>query len=483
MTNFQEISCMLCLQTVQTITVKGFEVIDNANRDILDVLLLKLEFDSESKEVICNTCRRKLSAALEFKTKCLNTNNIIMSYVDRETMLQLDIREVYLKEKRSELVNISCSQKICRLCMQPVKSEFMCIHEEELETIQKLAPEVNVTIVKDPIVCMPCFDSLCTHNSFLKNCLEIQEKIRCILNRTATECQIDTLPSDLFVKSEYLDEEMSIKVESVDIKSEDEERSDTLLQGSDIGPFMKNNCKDAEENGPENKCNTKTEHEAQVLYKSDICIYQTASKSCLAASCARHENNSEVHKCESCEYETENKKLLQRHRLSHKDPSEIRTHQCESCNYETKYRSNFVRRQVKHKARLYKCNFCDFETEWKTRFTSHYIQHKHANNDECVDKTKDNTLPCKDTSQPLIYKCDGCIYESKDKILFAEHQLIHKDPSQVQLHRCSDCNYETKYRSYIKRHKLKHKDPSQVQMYRCNDCDYETKYSSSNVQV
>ncbi|XP_023312335.1 uncharacterized protein LOC111692523 [Anoplophora glabripennis] len=233
MTNVKETSCRLCLKNI---TNKSFEVINNIIRDILDGLLLKLKLDSGSKEVICSACRRKLNTALEFKSTCLNTNNTIIPYVDNEKMLRLDLREVYMQEKKSELV---CSQKICRLCMHPIKSEFRCIREEELETIQKLTPEMNVNIIKDPVVCNPCFDTLCTHNSFLKDCLEVEEKINSIFDSSATETQIDKSPLDLFIKTEDLDKEfdinemgMSIKAECVDIKSEDEEgRGAAALHG------------------------------------------------------------------------------------------------------------------------------------------------------------------------------------------------------------------------------------------------------------
>ncbi|XP_023311255.1 uncharacterized protein LOC108911971 [Anoplophora glabripennis] len=159
---------------------------------------------------------------------CLNTDNTIIPYVDSQKMLQLDLRQVYLQEKKSALV---CSQKICRLCIHLVESEYRCIGDGELEAIEKLAPEMLINIVKDPVICKPCFESLCTHNSFLKDCLELKEKIKYIFDSSATGSQIDTSPLDLFVKTENLDKEldineteMSIKSESIDIKSEDEER-------------------------------------------------------------------------------------------------------------------------------------------------------------------------------------------------------------------------------------------------------------------
>ncbi|XP_023312414.1 uncharacterized protein LOC108904321, partial [Anoplophora glabripennis] len=304
MSGVQETLCELCLKTV---TVNGFEVIDNVTRDILDVLLLKLKFDSEGKEVICNVCRRKLNAAFEFKATCLKTDYAIIPYVDCEKMLQLDIKDVYTKEKTNESMDISDGQKICRLCMEPVESEYRCICGEELEAIEKLAPEMNINIIKDPVVCKECFDSVCTHNSFLKNCWEVQEKITGIFNNAATESQIDTSPSDLFVKTENEDKEfninemeMSIKAESIDIKSEDEEGSDSTLQTSDSESFEKSVLRDAEEdeckheNISINECNTKVKQDDKVFYKCDKRIYKTGSKSHFIS------HRAEAYKCEWC---------------------------------------------------------------------------------------------------------------------------------------------------------------------------------------
>ncbi|XP_023312400.1 zinc finger protein 415-like [Anoplophora glabripennis] len=383
MADVKETSCSLCLKNI---TDESFEVVDNIIRDNLDVLLLKLKFDSESKQVICNVCRRKLSKASEFKTTCLNTDNTIMLYVDNEKMLQLDLREVYMQEKKSELVY---SQKICRLCMHPVESGFRCIRELELEAIEKLVPEMNINIVKDPVVCKPCFDSLCTHNSFLKDCSEVEEKIISIFGSSATGNQIDTSPLDLFVKTENLDKEfdinemeMSIKAEYVDIKSEDEERSDMPLESSNVVPFEESDCKYEEEDGckHENASEVKTKQEGKVSYKCNKCIYKTESGICFTAHCARHDNDLEAYKCESCDYKTENEKLLQSHLMKHKDPLQIPIYKCTDCDYESKYKSHIKQHQLKHKdpsqVQMYKCNDCDFETKYKLNMKTHQVKHK-----------------------------------------------------------------------------------------------------------
>ncbi|XP_023313002.1 zinc finger Y-chromosomal protein-like, partial [Anoplophora glabripennis] len=445
MTDVKETSCRLCLKNI---TDGTFEVMNDIFRDILHVLLLKLKFDDESKEVICNICRRKLNTALKFKSTCLNTDNTVIQYADSEKMLQLELREVYMQEKKSELV---CSRKICRLCMQPVEREFRCISEDELQAIEKLIPEMYINIIKDSVVCKPCFDSLCTHNSFLKDCSEVEEKIISIFDSSATESQIDTSPLDSLVKTENLDKEfdikemeMSIKTESIDIKSEDVERSDTPLQTYDIVPFEESDCKNKEEHGckHENGSEVKTRQDCKVLYKCDKCIYETESEIRFTG----YEKDLEAHECESCEYETANKKLLQKHLLKHKDSLQIQMYRCNDCDFNTRYTSHFKRHQLTHKhplkVQMYRCNDCEYKTKYKNAFQRHQLKHK-------------------DPSQVQMYKCNECDYKTKYNGHFKQHQLKHKDPSQVLTYMCIDCNYKTVYKRYLTQHQLKHKDPSQ----------------------
>lgn len=89
-----------------------------------------------------------------------------------------------------------------------------------------------MSIIKDPVLCKLCFHSLNTHNTFLKDCLEVDRSITDIFKSSASESRTDTCPSDLLVKHEYTgkesevkDEEMLIKTECIDIKSENEEET------------------------------------------------------------------------------------------------------------------------------------------------------------------------------------------------------------------------------------------------------------------
>lgn len=100
-------------------------------------------FRGENKQIICNACKRKLNAALEFKSMCVYTDNTIIPYASCGKMLRLDLREIYMKEKgNEEFMDSSYHHKICRLCMQLIKTEFRRIEEEELDAIRKLVPEM-----------------------------------------------------------------------------------------------------------------------------------------------------------------------------------------------------------------------------------------------------------------------------------------------------------------------------------------------------
>ncbi|XP_018564462.2 zinc finger protein 729-like [Anoplophora glabripennis] len=524
MTDVKETLCRLCFKNI---TDKSFEVINNIIGDILDVLLLKLKFDNKSNEVICNACKRRLDMALEFRSMCLSTDNTIMPYVDSEKMLQLDLREVYMRENRCELV---CSQKICRLCMHPVESEFRCIRKEELEAIEKLAPEMIINIIKDPILCKPCFDSLCTHNNFLKDCLEIEEEIKGIFDSRATESQIETLPSDVFVKTEDLDNgfdinemEMSIKAECVDIKTEDEETSDMLLQSSDNEPFEKTDCKNAEKEGykDENGSKVKTKQKRKLDLKevflqekkselSDNSCSQKICRLCMHPvesefRCIRKEELEAIEKltpeiiiniikdpivCKPCF------NSLCTHNAFLKDCLEVEEKikgifdsQTTESRVETTSSDVFVKIEdldnefdINEMEMSIKAECVHIKSEDEER-SDMLLQ---SSNNELFEKTdcehveregyKDENGSKMKTKQKhkVLYKCDKCTYKTGSESRFMSHCARHEnDPA---LYKCESCEYETGSKKSLQRHQLIHKDYSQAKMYKCNDCDYKAKY-------
>lgn len=70
---------------------------------------------------------------------CLDTENTIISHLEREKALQLDLMEVFLKEnEEKQPIDVSEEQNVCRLCMKLVKDEG----DIEIGVLEKLLPEM-----------------------------------------------------------------------------------------------------------------------------------------------------------------------------------------------------------------------------------------------------------------------------------------------------------------------------------------------------
>ncbi|XP_018577913.1 zinc finger Y-chromosomal protein 2-like [Anoplophora glabripennis] len=479
MASIKQTICRLCLATIPD---KNFKVVDEYTKAVLDIPLLKLKYEDGDKHVVCNLCYERLNAASEFKSTCLDTYNTIIPYVDCEKMSGLDLREIYMKENGKV---ISCDQKVCQLCMHLVTSEFRRVLEAELDVILKFVPELNTCIAKDPVICTLCFNSLYTHNVFLKDCsiisdkvggvwdsqiadggadlfiktenlreleLEVDGKIRGICDSSVGESQteINVLPSGLFIKTENLDKdydinemEMSVKTECVEIKSEEDEGRNYTLQPSFTDVIIKNSYNgDVEEKELQNQNPSVYKNN-----KSRFTAAQTKTKNSLSSR-MRHKNI----------------KGARKYKIKATHPLGRQTMKCNDCSYETIYRKNFVRHILRHKnvvqAPKYTCDMCNFKSMYKESLIRHQVSHK-------------------STSETHMYKCDVCDYESRYKKNLDSHQMTHKSRSEGPMYRCSVCDYESRYRKNIRYHELRHKDASQVQMFRCNDCDYITRYKNN----
>lgn len=90
---------------------------------------------------MCSTCSAKLKAALEFKATCLATGDTLYPYMDSEKELQVDLREIYMKENENKQRDLLCGQKICSLCMQLARDEFIDIRDH-FNAIHKFVPEI-----------------------------------------------------------------------------------------------------------------------------------------------------------------------------------------------------------------------------------------------------------------------------------------------------------------------------------------------------
>lgn len=85
-------------------------------------------------------------------------------------------------------------------------------------------------VIKDPIICKCCFDSLNTHNSFLNDCIELEKTTG---HKEVSQPDIQLLHRSVEVddiKTEVVEfEEMQIKSEYIGIKSEEKQRWERSL--------------------------------------------------------------------------------------------------------------------------------------------------------------------------------------------------------------------------------------------------------------
>ncbi|XP_018578236.1 zinc finger protein 142-like isoform X2 [Anoplophora glabripennis] len=463
---------------------------------------------------MCNACSLKVTEAFNFKTVCLYTNDTIIAYAhDDESGCSIDLREIYAKEtENTQSINTLKHHKVCRLCMQLITDKFISVHEMEVDMIEKFIPEINFNIVKDQVICRPCFDSFSAHSSFIKKCLELEEKIKSIHNADACDSLI-RMPSLV----------PYIKSEEIDIKSEVSEQEEELLETYSTTPKLehKETLQDNEYgNGPSNLSFHNLEHKEisetkknkhvpkghlrksekegsystnlhEVrTYMCDLCDFTTKYKDGLRIHQLRHADPSKIdmYECNLCEYKTRYKNILKRHHLTHVDPSEVQFYKCGLCDFKSKYKHSLSLHQLKHadasEMPMYTCDMCDFNSKYKNNLKFHQLIHTAEiyKCDSCDYITKHkhrfrlHKLRHTDAPNVRIYRCDLCDFLTKTKYRLERHHLKHTDFSKVQTYTCDFCNFQTKYKYSLKTHQLKHADPSKVRMYKCDSCDYKSKY-------
>ncbi|XP_018567548.1 zinc finger protein 569-like [Anoplophora glabripennis] len=337
MENFEEPHCRLCLKVISD---DQFEEIEEATRNMFGFLLLNLDFDNSNKHIICNDCSLQVREAYEFKSMCLYTDNTIIPHVDYETECSVDLREIYIKETEDkQLMNkLNVDHKVCRLCMQLTNSEFMSIHKLEVDMMEKYIPEINFSVVKDPIICKRCFVSFSTHSGFIQKCLKIKENVKSV-HGTKVTASLGWTPSlvspvkvEIKIKSElneqedefmeigstplkFEDEEMLIKSEPLDIKAEENDKESYIFP--DISP-----------------------HELE----------ETVEISEVDKSINQFEPDQipTIYICDKCNFQSKHKKSFIGHQIVHKDPSALHLYKWDLCHFESKYNESFKHHLAKH---------------------------------------------------------------------------------------------------------------------------------------
>ncbi|XP_018575873.1 zinc finger protein 729-like [Anoplophora glabripennis] len=491
MGNFGEQSCALCLSVLRD---GNFEEIHGVTKDILEVILPKLNFDSGTKQVICNVCSLEVLEAFKFKSTCLYTHNIIISYMDDGTGCSVDLREIYAKEKGIEqLIDTSDEHKVCRFCMRLISTEFISVQEANMDMIKTFIPEINFSVIKDPVTCRQCFDSFDVHSSFVRRCLEVEKGIEGIYRMvpSAQRSLVSRIKTEIEIKSEAIEHEEELsEAESARAKPGDK---DMRIKTEAIEIKMEENDDESDRSDSELK------HISQLEETKSSSMSHILKRKKAAAK--------EVHRCEKCDYKTVFRNHFANHQLVHEDPSKIKEHKCDICGYAAKKRCYLLRHLLSHKSPcevdMFKCIYCDYESKTKPYIRRHYIIHHGGNLLDPEENSKITQMlnlkyplpvqvlkcgrcpystlsevnfldhQCKPVEK-LYLKCDHCCYTTTSKNCLRAHQIVHKNPSNK--YKCHNCNYETRYKNHITRHLLKHKNPEQVQMRKCMYCSFESKY-------
>ncbi|XP_018577360.1 zinc finger protein 235-like isoform X2 [Anoplophora glabripennis] len=491
--NLNEPFCGLCLSTVRYTNCQKIDDIS----DILEIVLPDVNLKEIDKHFVCEVCSVKLFAAFNFKSICINTEDIIFPHINASKKSTVDLKEVYLKEKGSIQLNISEDQRICRLCFQLITSGFVSLNEVDVDIIDTYIPQVNISATSHPVICGPCFDSLRTHGSFLRNCLDAQEKYKSIDKRhyiktKEIEINLEDHCQNVQEKFNSADKPFYIKSEEIEIKvEEDNENSSSSYDldneinenkqryaSEDIGAITSEQILKYESGFNENFKTSMSVHNIQIG-NSETPEFQMNDKFKYGTN-TQQENPSKIqmYKCDLCDYTTKYSWTLQAHQCSaqlHKDsieeqmlmyykPLGIQMWKCDICTYETRYKTNLKAHILRHKggsdSQMYKCGACSFETSRKRYLNIHQLKHKNP-------------------SEFQRYKCDVCNYGTNSEKYIKRHQLLHKDSSKVQVYQCETCSFQTKRKRNLKMHQLRHKRLLKTQMYtmyKCDMCTYGTKY-------
>ncbi|KAJ8940199.1 hypothetical protein NQ318_010699 [Aromia moschata] len=86
--------CKLCLNVSNV-----FQVIDKITREILEVLLLKIDLSLKEDNVICEGCGDSIYTFFEFKSMCLDSKDCMAPFIRTMNGMEMDIVEMaYFKE-------------------------------------------------------------------------------------------------------------------------------------------------------------------------------------------------------------------------------------------------------------------------------------------------------------------------------------------------------------------------------------------------
>ncbi|KAJ8969904.1 hypothetical protein NQ317_009129 [Molorchus minor] len=500
--------------------------------------LLERNLAVSENPVICWNCAEIVWRAFSFKSRCISTEEIILSHAVAKDVTSLDMKWIYHMEMACEVTE---TINVCRFCMGYLEEgNYLCLEDIKCLSENKLRqflPEIEFNIVQ-PVVCMNCWELLENYFKFALTCASVEDKINKYCQQEGTNSNgfvnfRDVVKfscgeglrwiaagNEMVIKNETLSnddesdddggdfKEFDIKIEEHDLKKE--------LITQDICPDLHYKCplcefkSQTEAVEPNGETFRNAVYEDQIGNSSDLNRVVPLHKDVETDKCLDvfncgvgefetkysdfndvhlHKNTSEVttYECSKCEYKTNCKEYLTKHSLVHKDSS---MYKCSKCEFKTKRQSTLKRHSIVHKdaseLTMYKCSKCEFKTKYQKCLKQHSLVHKGSSEVtmyRCGKRKRQGALKIhslvhKDSSEVTMYRCGKCEYRTKYQENLKRHSVVHTDISELAMYKCSKCQFKTKYQKYLKDHSLVHKDTSELTMYTCCECKFKSKYQN-----
>lgn len=84
------------------------------------------EVQTNQDSLICNYCSNKLRQAFDFKTMCIETEDILVPFIDSRNGEEIDVSTVFINIESGSDVDFQ-ELEFCRLCRKSNKVECMVL--------------------------------------------------------------------------------------------------------------------------------------------------------------------------------------------------------------------------------------------------------------------------------------------------------------------------------------------------------------------
>ncbi|KAJ8979353.1 hypothetical protein NQ317_010125 [Molorchus minor] len=163
MESMQDIKVPVCRLCLEVDCYSNFQQLENGN--YLKITALTTD------PVICSKCKEMLQKSSCFKTACKQTEDHLKN-------IRINNTSVFNELFNRELGNDTIKENIgrCRLCLREAECcSALCVVKYMLE---KCFPEMDMTLVQNPVICNSCIEDLQGHYNLIVSCLDIEDKIR-----------------------------------------------------------------------------------------------------------------------------------------------------------------------------------------------------------------------------------------------------------------------------------------------------------------